>query len=168
MMTEHIAYLLLGTNLGNRTENLSKATAALRMFIGRVDAQSHVFETEPWGKPHQPLFYNQAVKITTPCSPLETLHLIKQVEFLLGRDNNEKWAPRIIDIDILFFDKFALESPVLTIPHPHIANRRFTLEPLKEIAPEFIHPVINKTIQELYMECNDELMVKAVDVVYQF
>ena len=151
MMTEHIAYLLLGTNLGNRTENLSKATAAIRMFIGRVDAQSHVFETEPWGKPHQPLFYNQAVKIATPCSPLETLHLIKQVEFLLGRDNAEKWAPRVIDIDILFFDQFAIESPVLTIPHAHIAQRKFTLEPLRagfdvgtwepDVRPEFLRLV---------------------------
>ncbi|MBK7035692.1 MAG: 2-amino-4-hydroxy-6-hydroxymethyldihydropteridine diphosphokinase [Chitinophagales bacterium] len=168
MMTEHIAYLLLGTNLGNRTENLSKATAAIRMFIGRVDAQSHVFETEPWGKPHQPLFYNQAVKIATPCSPLETLHLIKQVEFLLGRDNAEKWAPRVIDIDILFFDQFAIESPVLTIPHAHIAQRKFTLEPLREIAGDFIHPVLHKTINELYQECNDILTVNPVDVVYQF
>lgn len=168
MMTEHIAYLLLGTNLGNRTENLSKATAAIRMFLGRVDAQSHIFETEPWGKPHQPLFYNQAVKITTPCSPLETLHLIKQVEFLLGRDNTEKWAPRVIDIDILFFDQFAIESPVLTIPHAHIAERKFTLEPMREIAGDFMHPVLNKTISELYMECKDTLTVNPVDVVYQF
>ncbi len=168
MMTEHIAYLLLGTNLGNRTENLSKATAAIRMFIGRVDAQSHVFETEPWGKPHQPLFYNQAIKIGTPCSPLETLHLIKQVEFLLGRDSSEKWAPRVIDIDILFFDNFALESPLLTIPHTHIAERKFALDPLREIASEFIHPVLNKTIETLYHECKDSLVVTPVDVVYQF
>ena len=168
MMTEHIAYLLLGTNLGNSTENLSKATAAIRMFLGRVDSQSHIYETEPWGKPHQPNFYNQAIKITTPCSPLETLHLIKQVEFLLGRDNAEKWAPRIIDIDILFFDEFAIESPVLTIPHAHIAKRKFTLEPLKEIAPDLVHPVLQKTITELYLSCSDELTVKAVAAVYQF
>ena len=168
MMTEHIAYLLLGTNLGNRTENLSKATAAIRMFLGRVEVQSHVFETEPWGKPHQPNFYNQAIKVTTPCSPLETLHLIKQVEFLLGRDNHEKWAPRVIDIDILFFDNFAIESPVLTIPHPHIAKRRFTLEPMMEIAPELVHPGLNKTINQLYLECTDALNVHPVDVVYQF
>jgi 2-amino-4-hydroxy-6-hydroxymethyldihydropteridine diphosphokinase len=168
MMTEHNAYLLLGTNLGNRTENLSKATAAIRMFLGRVEQQSHVYETEPWGKPHQPTFYNQAIQITTPCSPLETLHLIKQVEFLLGRDSNEKWAPRIIDIDILFFDTIEIESPVLTIPHKHIGERRFTLEPLKEIAPDFMHPVLKKTITELYHACKDPLVVQEVNVVYQF
>ena len=168
MMTEHTAYLLLGTNLGNRTENLSKATAAIRMFLGRVEVQSHIYETEPWGKPHQPLFYNQAIKITTPCSPLETLHLIKQVEFLLGRDRSEKWSPRIIDIDILFFDEIAIESPVLTIPHAHIADRKFTLEPLREIAPELVHPVLHQTIAELYLTCKDELDAKPVDVVYQF
>lgn len=168
MMTEHIAYLLLGTNLGNRTENLSKATAAIRMFLGRVDQQSHVYETEPWGRPHQPTFYNQAIQITTPCSPLETLHLIKQVEFLLGRDNKEKWAPRIIDIDILFFDDLAFESPLLTIPHKHITDRKFTLEPLKEIAPHLVHPVAQKTITQLYLECPDPLVVQPLNVVYQF
>jgi 2-amino-4-hydroxy-6-hydroxymethyldihydropteridine diphosphokinase len=168
MMTEHTAYLLLGTNLGNRTENLSKATAAIRMFLGRVEVQSHIYETEPWGKPHQPLFYNQAIKITTPCSPLETLHLIKQVEFLLGRDRSEKWSPRIIDIDILFFDEIAIESPVLTIPHAHIADRKFTLEPLREIAPDLVHPVLHQTIAELYLTCKDELDAKPVDAVYQF
>lgn len=168
MMTEHTAYLLLGTNLGNRTENLSKATAAIRMFLGRVEVQSHIYETEPWGKPHQPLFYNQAIKITTPCSPLETLHLIKQVEFLLGRDRSEKWSPRIIDIDILFFDEIAIESPVLTIPHAHIADRKFTLEPLREIAPDLVHPVLHQTITELFLTCKDELNAKPVDAVYQF
>ncbi len=168
MMTEHTAYLLLGTNLGNRTENLSKATAAIRMFLGRVEQQSHIYETEPWGKPHQPTFYNQAVQITTPCSPLETLHLIKQVEFLLGRDSKEKWAPRVIDIDILFYDSLAIESPVLTIPHKHIPERKFTLEPLKEIAPDLIHPVYQKTITELYLECSDPLVVKALNMVFQF
>lgn len=168
MMTEHIAYLLLGTNLGNRTENLSKATSAIRMFLGRVEKQSHIYETEPWGKPHQPVFHNQAIQIVTPCSPLETLHLIKQVEFLLGRDNTEKWAPRIIDIDILFYDQYTIESPVLTIPHPHIAERKFTLEPMMEIAPELIHPVMQKSIAELYHTCKDTLEVKTLDLVYQF
>lgn len=90
------------------------------------------------------------------------------MEFLLGRDNAEKWAPRVIDIDILFFDQFAIESPVLTIPHAHIAQRKFTLEPLREIAGDFIHPVLHKTINELYQECNDILTVNPVDVVYQF
>jgi 2-amino-4-hydroxy-6-hydroxymethyldihydropteridine diphosphokinase len=168
MMTEHTAYLLLGTNLGNRSENLAKATAAIRMFLGRVDAQSHVYETAPWGKPHQPHFYNQAIRITTPCSALETLHLLKQIEFLLGRDNKEKWAPRVIDIDILFFDEIAIESPLLTIPHQHIANRRFTLEPLNEIAPDLVHPVLKTSIRDLHLSCTDPLAVHAVDVVYQF
>lgn len=168
MMTEHTAYLLLGTNLGNRSENLSKATAAIRMFLGRIESQSHIYETEPWGRPHQPKFYNQAIKVVTPCSPLETLHLMKQVEFLLGRDNAERWAPRVIDIDILFFDDITIESPILTIPHAHIAQRRFTLDPLCEIAPDLIHPVMQKTIQELTALCTDTLAVQPVDTVYQF
>ncbi len=167
-MQEHNAWLLMGTNLGNRSENLSKATAALRMFLGKINTQSHVYETEPWGRPHQPMLYNQAVHITTPCSALETLHLIKQVEFLLGRDSKDKWAPRILDIDILFFDELVIESPLLTIPHNHIAERKFTLEPLMEIAPDLVHPVLRKTITELYLECADKLQVSELNVVYQF
>lgn len=168
MVKEQRTWLLLGTNLGNLQENMLKATGSIRMFLGRVLQQSHIYETEPWGRPHQPRFYNQALCVSTPCTAMETLHLIKQVEFLLGRDHAEKWAPRIIDIDILFYEDLVIESPVLTIPHPHMAERRFTLEPLHEIAPDLVHPVLNKTISELLLECRDTLAVKELDVVYQF
>ncbi len=167
-MTNHTAWLLLGTNLGNRLQNLMAATGAIRTFLGNVDLQSHIYETQPWGKTHQPVFYNQAIKLCTPCTALETLHHIRQIEYLLGRSNDEKWAPRVIDIDILFFDDIKIESPLLTIPHHHIPERKFTLEPLNEIAPELIHPVFNKTISELNNECRDELKVNVLDLVYQF
>ena len=160
MMTEHTAYLLLGTNLGNRSENLSKATAAIRMFLGRIESQSHIYETEPWGRPHQPKFYNQAIKVVTPCSPLETLHLMKQVEFLLGRDNAERWAPRVIDIDILFFNKDIIKAPNLIVPHPEIQNRRFVLIPMNELSPNFKHPVFQQSIHQLLKNCKDVLDVK--------
>lgn len=166
-MNQHTAWLLLGTNLGNRADNLLRATMAIRMFVGRVDKQSHIYETEPWGKAHQPAFYNQAISVITPCTALETLQMIKQVEFFMGRETSEKWSPRIIDIDILFYDDLQIESNILTVPHPHLHDRRFTLAPLKEIAPDLIHPLLQKSITELYDECNDALKVEALDLVWQ-
>lgn len=165
---QHTALILLGTNLGNRHQNLMAATGAIRTFLGSVEKQSHIYETEPWGRAHQPLFYNQALHVITPCTALETLHHIKQIEFLLGRDTKEKWAPRTIDIDILFFDDLKVESPILTVPHPHMHLRRFTLEPLMEIAPDHYHPVLKKTISEIYEECTDALNVTSLDLVYQY
>jgi len=168
MNMEHKVWLLLGTNLGNRMENLMAATGAIRTFLGTVIKQSHVYETEPWGRTHQPLFYNQVLLIQTPSSALETLHHIKQIEFLLGRDGREKWAPRTLDIDILFFDALNVESPLLTIPHKHLHERRFTLEPLCEIDPDLMHPVFNKTVAELLAACTDPLSVSKLDAVYKF
>lgn len=165
---EHKVWLLLGTNLGNRMENLMAATGAIRTFLGTVIKQSHVYETEPWGRTHQPLFFNQVLLIQTPSSALETLHHIKQIEFLLGRDGREKWAPRTLDIDILFFDALNVESPLLTIPHKHLHERRFTLEPLCEIDPDLMHPVFNKTVAELLAACTDPLSVSKLDAVYKF
>lgn len=165
---QHTAWLLLGTNLGNRHQNLMAATGAIRTFLGAVDKQSHIYESEPWGKIHQPEFYNQALQLVTPCTALETLHHIKQIEFLLGRENKERWAPRTIDIDILFFDELNVESPILTIPHPQIHLRKFTLEPLNEIAPEIVHPVFGKTISELLEQCTDTLKVESLALTYQY
>lgn len=165
---EHNVWLLLGTNLGNREENLMAATGAIRTFLGKVIIQSHIYETEPWGRSHQPKFYNQAMQIVTPNTALETLHHIKQIEYLMGRDGKEKWAPRTLDIDILFFDTLNIESPLLTVPHTHLHERLFTLEPLCEIAPDLMHPVFNKTIRELKEECKDTLKVERLDTVYKF
>jgi 2-amino-4-hydroxy-6-hydroxymethyldihydropteridine diphosphokinase len=165
---QHSALILLGTNLGNRHQNLMAATGAIRTFLGSVEKQSHIYESEPWGRIHQPAFYNQVLQVSTPCTALETLHHIKQIEFLLGRDNKEKWAPRTIDIDILFFDDLKVESPILTIPHPQMHLRRFTLEPLREVAPDHVHPLLGKTIVELLDECADTLQVTALDLVYQY
>lgn len=165
---QHNAFILLGTNLGNRQQNLMAATGAIRTFLGSVDTQSHIYETEPWGRGHQPMFYNQALQVSTPCTALETLHHIKQIEFLLGREAKERWAPRTIDIDILFFDDMQVESPILTLPHPQLHLRKFALEPMIEIAPDFMHPVFKKTITELYEECGDELKVSSLDLVYVY
>ncbi|MBC8047552.1 MAG: 2-amino-4-hydroxy-6-hydroxymethyldihydropteridine diphosphokinase [Fimbriimonadaceae bacterium] len=165
---QHNALILLGTNLGNRQQNLMAATGAIRTFLGSVEKQSHIYESEPWGRGHQPMFYNQALQIVTPCTALETLHHIKQIEFLLGRERKERWAPRTIDIDILFFDDLQVESPILTIPHPQLHLRKFTLDPLNEMVPDYMHPVLKKTIAELWYECEDVLKVTTLDLAYQY
>jgi 2-amino-4-hydroxy-6-hydroxymethyldihydropteridine diphosphokinase len=162
------AWLLLGTNLGKRLENLQAATGAIRTFLGSVELQSHIYETAAWGRTHQPDYYNQAIRINTPCSALETLHQIKQIEYLLGRKHDERWSPRVIDIDILFFDDHAITSPLLTIPHAYLAERRFALEPLNEIAPDLMHPVLGITVADMLAKCQDTSKINLLEESYHF
>ena len=165
---QHTAWLLLGTNLGERLENLRAATGAIRTFLGNVEAQSHVYETEAWGRGHQPDYYNQAIRISTPCTALETLHHIKQIEYLMGRQPDERWSPRVIDIDMLLFDEMNITSPLLTLPHARLAERRFALEPLAEIAAEVEHPTEGKSIQAMLDACKDETRVTLLEEAYDF
>lgn len=163
---QHTGWLLLGTNLGKRLENLQAATGAIRTFLGSVEVQSHIYETAAWGKTHQPAYYNQAIRISTPCTALETLHHIKQIEFLLGRKHDEKWSPRVIDIDILFFDDISITSPLLTIPHALLHERRFALEPLNEIAPELVHPTLDLSVTQMLALCKDNSEVKLLEELH--
>ncbi len=164
----HQGYLLIGTNLGKRLENLKAATGAIRTFLGNVEGQSHIYETAAWGKTHQPNYYNLALKISTPCSALETLHQVKQIEYLLGRKQDERWAPRIIDIDILIFDEIDIESPLLTIPHAYLHQRRFALEPLAELAPDLVNPRTGDTILEMLEACTDKSEVTRLSEAFKF
>ena len=154
------AYLLTGGNIGNRLVSLQQACMKIEKQAGTVLKKSAVYETAAWGITDQNLFLNQVLLVSTPLPPEELLHTLLNIEQELGRKRIMKMGPRIIDIDILFYNNKIISTPVLTVPHPQIANRRFVLTPLNEIAPCFVHPVLQKTIRELLEICPDELEVK--------
>lgn len=153
------AYLLLGTNIGDRNINLSVALSAIAERAGKVGRKSSVYETAAWGKTDQEPFYNQVVELETSKDPDALLDCVLDIERKMGRHRAEPWGARIIDIDILFYDNAIIETGQLTIPHPQLANRRFTLEPLNEIAPDLIHPKFQKSISQLLEMCPDTLRV---------
>jgi 2-amino-4-hydroxy-6-hydroxymethyldihydropteridine diphosphokinase len=153
-------YLLIGGNVGNRRQNLQQAIIALNRSCGTIVQQSAIYETAAWGKTDQQAFLNQALLLETSFTPPALLEHILEAETSLGRVRQERYGPRIIDIDILFFNNDIVRQPALTIPHPQVQNRRFALEPLHEIAPHLVHPVFNKTIHQLLLECPDTLEVK--------
>lgn len=143
-------YLGLGSNLGDREENLEKAIDALSGFDEiEVTNRSSILETEPYGKTDQPEFLNMCVEIDTRMSPLSLLETVLGIEHSLGRVREEVWGPRIIDIDILLYEDLELELDDLSIPHKELHKRSFVLEPLSEIAPNVKHPTMDKTVIEL-------------------
>ena len=153
------AFLLLGSNLGNAKSHLDNARKALQHAVGPIVESSSIYATEAWGKKDQPDFLNQVIEITNNTNPQELLALVLKIESDLGRVRHEKWGARTIDIDILFIDDQIIQEDNLKVPHPEITNRKFTLIPLSEIAPDFVHPVFKKTILELLGECTDTLQV---------
>ncbi len=153
-------FLLLGSNLGQRELLLQKAINKIAANIGEITQQSSIYETQSWGRENEPDYLNQVITAETEMPANTVLTQILDIELQLGRKRFEKWGSRLIDIDILFFNSDVIEQHNLTIPHPQLHNRRFTLEPLAEIAPNFIHPVLNKTIVALKNELNDNLVVK--------
>lgn len=161
MALEHtIAYLLLGGNLGDRRKNLELAIQFLNEEAGTVIHVSSIYETAAWGKEDQPDFLNQAIALSTNLSALQLLDKVLEIEQKLGRIRKEKWGERLIDIDlILFGDEVIDMEGKLQIPHPHMQNRKFVMQPLAEIAPEIKHPVLGKTISELAENISDNLEV---------
>ena len=157
-MTKSI-YLLLGSNLGDRKSNLRKARNEIAIRAGKIIGKSALYETAPWGVTEQPQFLNQVVQLESTLPPRYLLEELLQIETFLGRERIQKWESRIIDIDILLYDHEVVNSHQLTIPHPHLHERRFTLLPLSEIAPDFIHPILQKSITELLKGCPDQLHV---------
>jgi 2-amino-4-hydroxy-6-hydroxymethyldihydropteridine diphosphokinase len=143
-----LVYLSLGSNIGGREAQLQDARARLAT-VGRVVAVSSLYETEPVEFTQQPWFLNCALALETSKTPQQLMAAILQIEEEMGRRRMQKKGPRAIDIDILLFDDTVTDSAELTIPHPAMQQRRFVLEPLAEIAPEVLHPVLKKTIREL-------------------
>ncbi|MGV3539054.1 MAG: 2-amino-4-hydroxy-6-hydroxymethyldihydropteridine diphosphokinase [Rufibacter sp.] len=155
-------FLLLGGNLGNREAMLAEAEVLLSAVFGKTSQKSKLYETAAWGLEDQPDFLNQALVFETDLSPEEVLLVTQTVEQDLGRERKIKWGARVIDIDILFYGQEISNLPQLQIPHPQLHLRRFVLAPLAEIAPDWQHPVLNKTVVELLKNCPDSLEVRVV------
>ena len=155
-------YLLLGSNMGNSIELLSTAIEQIEKKIGTLSLRSDLYATAAWGNASQPDFLNQVIKVATNLEAAKTLEKILSIEKKMGRIRTIKNAPRIIDIDILFFNNEIINRSDLIVPHPEIQNRRFVLIPINEIAPQMIHPVLNKTIEQLLLQCPDQLAVKKI------
>ncbi|MBN8581746.1 MAG: 2-amino-4-hydroxy-6-hydroxymethyldihydropteridine diphosphokinase [Anaerolineae bacterium] len=149
-MTNHIAYLALGSNLGNRLSHLKNAISNLTPQMD-VKKKSPVYETPPWGYADQPPFLNQVVMVTTYLEPESLLSHLKRLETVLGREPTFENGPRVIDVDILFYDDVILNSPPLVIPHPRLHTRAFVLVPLNDLAPDLVHPLMGKTVNELLL-----------------
>lgn len=154
-MENYQYHLILGSNLGNRTEQLAIAKRRIIEQVGSIDHESSLYETQPWGHEEQPWFINQVIAITSPLEPDEMLYSVKKIEKEAGRQPGEKWHERHIDIDILLCGDKVIEEENLHIPHPLFHLRNFTLIPLMEIAANHIHPVLAKTIEELFLESRD-------------
>ena len=175
-------YLLIGGNQGDRQQMITQATDLIRQRIGSVVACSPIYETAPWGlfAPGETPqgFYNQALQVETPLPPHNALTEALNIEWTLGRrrkknnnavvndshnntftqshiPNSQFYSSRPIDIDLIFYDSLVIDTPDLTLPHPRMHLRRFVLKPLCDIAPDYIHPLFNKTLTELLDECTD-------------
>ena len=156
------AYLITGGNMGHREDQLSYAAKLIEERCGSIIDRSSIFETAAWGKTNQENFLNQALVLETTLNPRDLLNEILYIENLMGRDRVEKYGPRIIDIDIIFFNHQKIKENGLVIPHPEMSRRRFVLEPLNEVIPAYIHPVFFKTVNELLQQCDDTLPVKKI------
>ncbi len=154
-----IAYLGLGTNLGDRDKNLRRAIEAIADKM-RVCERSSVYETDAWGYTDQPDFLNQVIKVETNLTPLRLLNFVKKTEVELGRVENFRYGPRLIDIDILFYDDLVKNSSRLQIPHPRVTERAFVLVPLNEIAPNLVHPGTGKTVSDLLASLPGDIGVR--------
>ncbi|WP_369804130.1 2-amino-4-hydroxy-6-hydroxymethyldihydropteridine diphosphokinase [Siphonobacter sp. SORGH_AS_0500] len=152
----------MGANLGDRQETFRRAIELLSERVGTVTLQSSLWETAAWGLTDQPNFLNQVLLLSTALQPLEVLAQTQAIEIEMGRVRKEKWGARLLDIDLLYYGSEILDLPQLKVPHPYIPERRFTLAPLAEIAPDFMHPSLNLTQQELLNQCVDNSVVNRI------
>lgn len=151
--------LLVGSNIGERYTNLINAAISIEEELGEIVQSSSVYETEPWGNRHQQKFLNQAIVISSELPSDELMKKIISIEEKSGRVRKIKWEPRIVDIDVLFFNSETISTKELVVPHPGLHLRKFALVPLAELMPEFIHPVLKRSIAELLGDLKDPLEV---------
>ncbi|HPC99082.1 MAG TPA: 2-amino-4-hydroxy-6-hydroxymethyldihydropteridine diphosphokinase [Bacteroidales bacterium] len=159
-------YLGMGSNLGDRLENIRRAVDLCRTSIGVLLESSAIYETTPWGFDCDRNFYNSVIRMRSTLEPEEILNRIKDIENLFGRRKTRSgYEPRVIDIDILLYGTRVINSPGLTIPHKHLPYRKFVLVPLQTLAPGFVHPLSGKTIRELLEACPDRGIVTPVAAI---
>ncbi len=160
----HTAFIGIGSNVDNPLEHCRTVLTKIATHPDlTLVQQSQFYKTEPFGKPDQEWFVNLVVQIKTDLLPQDLLETLLKLEKEMGRERAEKWGPRIIDLDILFYDTMVLDQEGLTVPHPGIAERRFVLEPLVEMDPDWAHPLLNKTVSTLLSELRDNLQVERVE-----
>jgi 2-amino-4-hydroxy-6-hydroxymethyldihydropteridine diphosphokinase len=152
-------YLLIGGNMGDRMANLAMAIKLIEEQIGNIELKSSIYETAAWGQTNQPDFLNQALLVNTNMQAAELMSKLLSIENLMGRIRTIKLGPRTIDLDIMYFNNEVISTNLITIPHPKLAERKFVLEPLFEIAPNYLHPILNKTNASLLKDCGDSLAV---------
>jgi 2-amino-4-hydroxy-6-hydroxymethyldihydropteridine diphosphokinase len=156
-------YLLLGSNLGDRETYLNNALKLIAEEVGKIKSRSSIYETAAWGKMDQPGFLNQAVEVETSLTPLALLKTVLKIEESLGRIRDERWGARLIDIDIILYGSEIIKiADELQIPHPEMQNRKFVMEPLAEIAPGLIHPLLHKSVSEILTTLTDTLSVSKI------
>ena len=156
------AFILLGTNLGDKIANLQQAILSISANLISIVSYSDIYETAAWGNTNQDNFFNQVIEVKTELSANDLLQTLLQIEIQMGRVRNQKWEARIIDLDILYFNHEIIDTENLKVPHPYLHVRRFTLAPLVQIAPQFLHPVFNKTNTALLENCSDNSEIKLV------
>lgn len=156
----HNVYLLTGSNVGDSLALLNTAIKHINTQVGKVIQQSSIYKTAPWGNVNQQNFYNQVLLVQTTLSAHQVLQTILQIELDMGRVRELKWAPRTIDIDILFYDNLVMDEDDLTVPHPLLHLRKFTLQPMVELAANLVHPKLHATISQLLVSCPDTGLVE--------
>ena len=150
------AYLLIGGNLGDRLANLNNAIQKIELHCGKIISSSAIYETAAWGFTEQPPFFNQALQVETPLSATELMQQLLIIELSLGRERLLPLGPRTIDLDIIYFNNEIIQNDIVSIPHPRMEQRNFVLIPLNEIAPTYLHPVLNIPTSTLLKQCKDE------------
>lgn len=152
-------YLLLGSNIGDKEQHLHTAASHIQREIGSILKSSSLYQTAAWGKEDQDDFMNQVLYCASPLEAMEVLQKALNIERQMGRQRIIKNEPRIIDIDILFFNNDIIQQETLIVPHPLIHARRFVLTPLQELSPDYVHPISEQTIAQMLKQCADPLPV---------